>query len=68
MKNTATLLCACTNYRTCILGMTQKEIACKIGVTQAHYSNFENGKSQSFKILGWFFSRPDFVKFLYERI
>lgn len=68
MKNTITLLCACANYRTCILGMTQDEIAHKIGVTQAHYSNFENGKSQSSKILKWFFSQPDFVKLIYEHI
>ena len=68
MKNTNTLLCACSNYRICVLGMTQKEIAHRIGVTQAHYSNFENGKSQSSKILKWFFSQPDFVKLIYENI
>ena len=68
MKNTITLLCACANYRTCILGMTQTELANKIGVTQPHYSNFENGKSQSFKILKWFFSQQDFVRFVYDHI
>ena len=68
MKNNSTLLCTCANYRTCILGMTQNEIANKIGVTQAHYSNFENGKSQSFKILKWYLSQPDFVKFIYDHI
>lgn len=67
MKNAITLLCACAKYRA-ILGMTQTEIARKIGVTQAHYSNFENGKSQSSKILKWFFSQPDFVKLVYDNI
>lgn len=68
MKNTATLLCACANYRTCILGLTQGELASKIGVTQAHYSNFENGKANSSKILKWFFSQPDFVKMIYDML
>lgn len=67
MKNTITLLVACANYRE-MLGLTQTEISKKIGVTQAHYSNFENGKSQSSKILKWFFSQPDFIKLVYDNI
>lgn len=68
MKNPITLLWACANYRICILGLTQHDIANKIGVTQAHYSNFENGKANSSKILKWFFSQPDFVKLVYDHM
>ena len=68
MKNTVTLLTAIINYRTCDLKVTQDEISKKIGVTQPHYSNFESGKSNSSKILGWFFNQPDFVKMIYDTL
>lgn len=68
MKNTATLLTAFNNYRVGILHMTQTEIAYEIGVTQAHYSNFEAGKVGSSKIMKWFFEREDFVTMLYNSI
>lgn len=68
MKNNVTLLNAIVNYRTCVLQLTQDEIAKKLGVTQPHYSNFESGKSNSSKILGWFFSQPDFVRMIYDAL
>ena len=68
MKNTITLLTAFREYRVAMLHMSQSEIAFEIGVTQAHYSNFEAGKTGSSKIMKWFFEREDFVIMLYNSI
>ena len=58
---------SCRNFRK-QLNITQEDFADAAGVTRQTVINFENGKSNSFKLLEYFLSlRPDLMEMILDK-